>query len=128
MNKKAFNTFLESFPKSFFSFIAAMPSWINEKLRIHRVVKKNKKNLIPAVTHVDRSARIQTVKRNQNPLFYDLIKEFGRISHIPVLLNTSFNVRGEPIVCSPEDAYKCFMGTGIDYLVLGNFLIAKENI
>ncbi|MBA3010731.1 MAG: carbamoyltransferase [Desulfobacula sp.] len=81
---------------------------------------------IPAVTHVDNSARVQTVSKAVNPKFHSLIKAFGKKSGIPVLINTSFNIRGEPIVCSPKDAYKCFLYTDIDYLVMGNFLIRKE--
>jgi len=89
-------------------------------------VKEEKRELIPSVTHVDGSARPQTVTRKQNPKYYDLIKEFEKFSGIPILINTSFNVRGEPIVCTPKDAYECFMGTGIDYLVMGNFIIEKS--
>lgn len=80
---------------------------------------------IPAVTHVDFSARVQTVDKNTNPKFYGLLDEFGELTQCPILINTSFNVRGEPIVCSPEDALKCFMRTGMDYLAIGNFLIDK---
>src|SRR3989442_7884330 len=80
---------------------------------------------IPAVTHIDYSARIQTVARDTNPDYYDLIAEFERLTGCGVLVNTSFNVRGEPIVCTPADAYRCFMRTHIDYLVLGPFLLAK---
>ena len=82
---------------------------------------------IPAVTHVDGSGRLQTIRREQNPLYYDLIKEFGKLSGIPILINTSFNIRGEPIVCTPYDAYKCMMGTGIDYLVIDKFLIKRDD-
>jgi carbamoyltransferase len=81
---------------------------------------------IPAVTHVDNSARIQTVSRKDNPLYYDLIKAFKRLTGCPVIVNTSFNVRGEPIVCSPQDAYTCFMRTQMDYLVMGHFLVDKK--
>jgi carbamoyltransferase len=81
---------------------------------------------IPAVTHIDYSARIQTVDRETNHDYYDLIKEFELLTGCPLLVNTSFNVRGEPIVCTPADAFQCFMRTNIDYLVLGPFLIAKE--
>jgi carbamoyltransferase len=80
---------------------------------------------IPAVTHIDYSARIQTVARDTNPDYYDLIKAFERRTGCAVLVNTSFNVRGEPIVCTPEDAYRCFMRTHIDYLVLGPYLLDK---
>jgi carbamoyltransferase len=81
---------------------------------------------IPAVTHVDYSARIQTVDRSTNPDYYDLIRAFERRTGCGVLVNTSFNVRGEPIVCSPADAYTCFMRTHIDHLVLGPFLLDKD--
>ncbi|HLC46912.1 MAG TPA: carbamoyltransferase [Candidatus Nanoarchaeia archaeon] len=82
---------------------------------------------IPAVTHVDGSGRLQTVRKEQNPRYYDLIKEFGKLSGIPILINTSFNIRGEPIVCTPEDAYRCMMGTGIDCLIIGKFVIWRED-
>src|SRR5881628_1111459 len=82
---------------------------------------------IPAVTHIDYSARVQTVARDTNPNYYDLIQEFERLTGCPVLVNTSFNVRGEPIVCTPADAYRCFMRTHIDYLVLGPFLLDKTD-
>lgn len=80
---------------------------------------------IPAVTHVDYSARIQTIDRDDHPLYYELIERFYERTGCPVIVNTSFNVRGEPIVCTPEDAYKCFMRTNMDYLVLGNFILDK---
>ena len=80
---------------------------------------------IPSVTHVDGSGRLQTIRRSQNRLYYDTIKEFGKMSGIPILINTSFNIRGEPIVCTPYDAYKCMMGTGIDCLVMNKFLIKR---
>ena len=85
-----------------------------------------KRSDIPAVTHVDYSARIQTVHENTKPRYYKLIKNFKNITKCPVLVNTSFNVRGEPIVCSIEDAYKCFMGTDLDILVCGDFILYKE--
>jgi carbamoyltransferase len=80
---------------------------------------------IPAITHVDYSARIQTVSKKTNPRYHALIKQFEQRTGCPVIVNTSFNVRGEPIVCTPEDAYRCFMRTEMDYLVLENFLLAK---
>ncbi|MEC7843349.1 MAG: carbamoyltransferase C-terminal domain-containing protein, partial [Candidatus Latescibacterota bacterium] len=80
---------------------------------------------VPAVTHVDYSARVQTVSQEKNPRYYELIEEFYRITGCPLLVNTSFNVRGEPIVCTPEDAYRCFMRTEMDFLVIGNFLLNK---
>ncbi len=86
-------------------------------------VREGKK--IPAVTHVDGSARLQTVNRDQHPDFYDLIQAFDQRSGCPVIINTSFNVRGEPIVCTPEDAYLCFMRTNMDVLVLGNQILHK---
>lgn len=82
---------------------------------------------IPAVTHVDYSARVQTIHRETNPRFYSLADEFEKLTGCPVLINTSFNVRGEPIVCIPEDAYRCFMRTEMDYLVLENVLLAKSD-
>lgn len=82
---------------------------------------------VPAITHVDYSARVQTVSRDTNPRFYDLIKEFEKRTGYGIVINTSFNVRGEPIVCTPEDAYRCFMRTEMDCLVLGSFLLRKEN-
>jgi carbamoyltransferase len=82
---------------------------------------------IPAVTHIDYSARIQTVSAETNPRFHALLKAFERRTGCPVLVNTSFNVRGEPIVCTPEDAYRCFMGTEIDTLVVGNCRMYKRD-
>jgi len=87
---------------------------------------KEDKRMIPAVTHLDHSARVQTVKREDQPLFYDLINAFYEKTGYPVIINTSFNVRGEPLVCSPEEAYRCFMRTEMDYLALGKFLLAKK--
>jgi carbamoyltransferase len=81
---------------------------------------------IPAVTHVDYSARIQSVSSRDNPLYHKMIKKFEEKHGCPVIINTSFNVRGEPIVCTPEDAYLCFMRTNMDYLVLGNYLLEKK--
>jgi carbamoyltransferase len=85
-----------------------------------------KRSSIPAVTHVDYSARIQTVHKSTNPKYYNLIEKFEKITKCPVLVNTSFNVRGEPIVCSIEDAYRCFMGTDLDLLVCGDFVLYKD--
>jgi carbamoyltransferase len=82
---------------------------------------------IPAVTHVNYSARVQTVNRQDNAEYYDLIREFDRKTGCGVVVNTSFNVRGEPIVCTPQDAYTCFMRTDMDYLVLWPFLLEKED-
>jgi len=85
-----------------------------------------KRSEIPAVTHVDYSARIQTVSKNRNPKYYKLLTEFNKKSGCPIVVNTSFNVRGEPIVNTPEDAFKCFMGTELDVLAIGNFYLEKE--
>ena len=82
---------------------------------------------IPAVTHVDYSARIQTVHRETNARYHALLSRFKALTGCPVLVNTSFNVRGEPIVCTPEDAFRCFMGTEIDLLVIGNCMLLKED-
>jgi carbamoyltransferase len=82
---------------------------------------------IPAVTHVDYSARIQTVHQETNPRFHAVISRFKALTGCPVVVNTSFNVRGEPIVCTPEDAFRCFMGTEIETLAVGNCLLRKED-
>jgi carbamoyltransferase len=93
--------------------------WGIEKLNVP-------KSDIPAITHIDYSARVQTVSRDTNPNYYDLIRKFEQLTGCAVVVNTSFNVRGEPIVCTPADAYACFMRTHIDYLVLGPFLLDKR--
>jgi carbamoyltransferase len=80
---------------------------------------------IPAVTHIDGSARVQTLARSQNPRLYGLLERFEEVTGCPILINTSFNVRGEPIVCSPDDAYRCFVNTEMDFLVLHNFLLEQ---
>jgi len=90
-----------------------------DKLKINRSV-------IPAITHVDYSARIQTIKKEDHPLYYDTINAFYKKTGCPVIINTSFNVRGEPLVCAPEDAFKCFMRTEMDYLIIGSFLLDKK--
>jgi len=88
---------------------------------------KVKRSEIPAVTHVDYSARIQTVSRETNPLYWEIIEAFRQRTGCPVIVNTSFNVRGEPIVCTPQDSYRCFMRTEMDYLVLENFVLSKDS-
>jgi carbamoyltransferase len=85
------------------------------------------KRCIPSVTHVDGSARLQTVTRDESPLYYDVIAEFEKLTGVPVIINTSFNVRGEPIVCTPHDAYLCFMRTNMDQLVMGHHLLDKKD-
>ncbi|MBE0535349.1 MAG: carbamoyltransferase [Phycisphaerae bacterium] len=87
---------------------------------------KCKRSVIPAITHVDYSARVQTVDRKRNPRLHDLMSRFKAKTDCPVIINTSFNIRGEPIVCSPEHAYRCFMATNMDVLVLGNQVLHKE--
>lgn len=90
--------------------------------------KEDKQDLIPAVVHKDGTSRPQMVKRDDNPKYYDLIKEFGELTGVPVILNTSFNIKGEPIVCHPREAIRCFYDTGLDVLVLGNFILEKPGL
>ena len=90
-----------------------------DRLKVHR-------SEIPAVTHIDYSARLQTVAADRHGRFHRLLQSFERRTGCPVLVNTSFNVRGEPIVCTPEDAFRCFMGTEIDVLVVGNAVLRME--
>ncbi len=100
----------------------------DEENKLFGIEKLNiKRSVIPAVTHVDYSARIQTVNGKHNKKYYNLIKKFDEKFNCPVIINTSFNVRGEPIVCTPEDAYKCFMRTEMDFLVMGNFILDKKD-
>jgi len=99
----------------------------NEQKKLFGIDKLNiKRSEIPAVTHVDYSARIQTVTKNTNKIYYDLISKFKEKTNCPVIVNTSFNVRGEPIVNSPTDAFNCFMGTELDYLIIGNCILDKR--
>ncbi|MFC1571745.1 carbamoyltransferase [Candidatus Margulisiibacteriota bacterium] len=124
----------------YFEFVGSSPYMllvapVKEKIRLPMTEKyqrlfgieklKVPRSKIPAVTHVNYSARIQTVDNNSNPRYYALLKHFEDRVGCPVLINTSFNVRGEPIVCTPDDAYRCFMRTEMDYLVMENFLLAK---
>ena len=106
------NYFDLEFPSPYMLFVPQVKVGIAEK--------------IPSVTHIDNSARVQTVSKKINPKFHTLIKEFSKKSGVPILINTSFNIRGEPIVCKPDDAYKCFLYTNIDYLVMGNYFVKKE--
>jgi len=94
--------------------------WGIEKLNV-------KRSDIPAVTHVDYSARIQTVRRENNPVYWEIIDAFCRKTGCPLIVNTSFNVRGEPIVCTPEDSYRCFMRTEMDHLVLETCVLEKKD-
>ena len=99
----------------------------DDKKKLFGISKLNTiRSKLPAITHVDYSARIQTVDKNTNPLFHKLLSKFKELTGVPVLVNTSFNVRGEPIVCSPENAYDCFMGTNLDILVIENFYLKKN--
>ena len=82
---------------------------------------------VPAITHVDYSARIQTVHKDTNPRYYAVISKFKEKTGCPIVVNTSFNVRGEPIVCTPTDAFRCFMGTELDVLAIGNYFLTKED-
>ena len=86
---------------------------------------KIERSSLPAITHVDYSARVQTVNEERNDRYYRLIREFKNSYHSPVLVNTSFNIRGEPIVCTPQDAYRCFVSTDMDVLVLENSVLLK---
>jgi carbamoyltransferase len=98
-----------------------------EQQRLFGIEKLNvPRSTLPAITHVDYSARVQTVHEDTNPRYYGLLRRFEALTGCPVLVNTSFNVRGEPIVCTPSDAYRCFMRTEMDVLVVGNFLMLKE--
>ena len=100
----------------------------NEEEKLFGIEKLNiKRSTIPAVTHVDYSARIQTVSQNTNQRYFNLISEFNKKTGCPILINTSFNVRGEPIVNTPADAFNCFMGTELDILVIGNCFLTKNN-
>ena len=101
---------------------------LDKEKKLFGIEKLNiKRSDIPAVTHIDYSARIQTVHEDTNPKYYKLLQNFKKITNCPIIVNTSFNVRGEPIVCTVEDAYRCFMGTDLDMLVCGNFILHKEH-
>jgi carbamoyltransferase len=115
-------TVLEERTKDYFEFDRPSPFM----LFVARV--RPDRRTIPAVTHIDGSARLQTIARSQNPLYYDLIAEFERQTGCPVIINTSFNVRGEPIVCTPADAWRCFMRTEMDALVMGSYIIEKVKL
>jgi carbamoyltransferase len=93
--------------------------WGIDKLKVPR-------STIPAVTHVDNPARVQRVRHEDNPVYYDMIKAFYELTRCPVIVNTSFNVKDEPIVCTPDDAYRCFMNTGMDALIMGSCVVVKQ--
>jgi carbamoyltransferase len=88
-------------------------------------VRPEKQSLVPAITHVDGTGRVQTVNRQANPRYWALIKEFENLTGVGMVLNTSFNVMGEPIVCKPEEAIECFLTTGIDHLIISDYLVEK---
>ena len=99
-----------------------------EQQQLFGIEKLNlRRSTLPAITHVDYSARVQTVHQETNPRYHQLLKAFEQLTGCGVLVNTSFNVRGEPIVCTPTDAYRCFMRTEMDYLVLENVFLAKKD-
>jgi carbamoyltransferase len=91
-------------------------------------VKENKKQEIPAAVHIDNSSRIQTIERSQRSLYYDIVNAFYQKTGCPVIINTSFNTRNEPIVLNPQDAYQCFKSSDIDYLLMGRFLVDKKQL
>jgi len=109
------------------------------KKKIHKPIPSNyfelpymdrlyiQRSELPAITHIDFSARLQTVNKNTNPRYWGLINEFRELTGFGVIINTSFNVRGEPIICSPEDAYRCFMRTEMDCLVVGDHILYKKD-
>ena len=95
-------------------------------MNIVRPVREKYKNKLPAITHIDGTARIQTVNKKHSRLFWELINEFGKLTKFPVLLNTSFNIMGEPIVENPSQAINCFKKTDLDYLIIGNFVVRND--
>jgi carbamoyltransferase len=123
-HREAYRPFAPSVP------VEAMKDYFQSEVQAPFMLKvcpvlPEKRETVPAITHVDGSARMQTVRQDINPLYHALLSEFGRLSGVPVLLNTSFNVMGEPIVESPYDAIRCFFSTGLDKLVIGNYVISK---
>ena len=130
-HREAFRPFapsalLEAAP-TYFEFGGPLPEVESPFMLLTARVRPQMQHLLPAITHLDGTARVQTVTREQNPLYYALIEEFGKLTGVPVLVNTSFNVQGEPIVCTPEEAFNSFAHTDMDYLVLGNALIPASS-
>lgn len=111
---------------TYFDCDAPVPAPADYMLMVYPI-KQKFHSQIPSVTHVDGSGRLQTVRKHQNARYYGVIKAFGEITGMPMLINTSYNIRGEPIVCSPADAYRCMMGTGIDCLMMDKYLIKRED-
>ena len=132
-------TVLENKTKDWFQIDGLSPYMLLvAQVKENKLIKKKKtdqalssinkiRSMIPGVTHVDYSARVQTVNKKTNQIYYELISEFFSLSKVPILINTSFNIRGEPIVCTPKDAFNCFMGTELDKLVIGNFFLDKKD-
>jgi carbamoyltransferase len=120
------STLLEAAP-TYFDFGSPYGDVESPFMLLTARVRPDKQHLLPAITHVDGTARVQTVTRSQNPLYYALIEEFGKLSGVPVLVNTSFNVQGEPIVCTPEEAFNSFAHTDMDYLMMGDALIPASS-
>jgi len=119
---------LKEAASTYFDLVGRTPDAWESPFMLHVAnVRPDKRHLLPAITHVDGTARVQTVSHAQNPLFYALIQEFGKLSGVPVVVNTSFNVRGEPIVCTPSEAFNCFAHTDMDYLVLGDALVPASS-
>ena len=116
---------LEEYASDYFK-IDKQPPVLGKYMLIVIPFKDKGKKDVPATVHVDGSGRLQTIARRDNPLYYDLIKTYMKKTGIPIIINTSFNVRGEPIVCSPEEAVNCFLSTGIDVLVIDNFVVTKK--
>ena len=129
---------LKKYSENWFNMKGTSPYMLFvSKLKANKLIKNNNKikslssinnlrSVVPGITHVDYSARVQTIDNKANKMFYQLIEEFYKITKTPMLINTSFNIRGEPIVCSPEDAYRCFMGTNLDVLVLEELVLEKK--
>jgi carbamoyltransferase len=115
---------LEEFTNDYFEADSNLPVSARYMLMVYPFKEIGNKN-VPAVVHVDGSGRLQTLARKDNPLYYDLIAEYHQLTKVPIIINTSFNVRGEPIVCTPEDAINCFLKTDIDFLVIGNYVCYK---
>ena len=124
--REEFRPFAPSVPRERAAEYFEMPTPASPFMLLVVPVRPEKRPLIPAVTHVDGTARLQTVDRETHPLFHRLLMEFGRRSGVPVLLNTSFNVRGEPIVATPQDALSCYFRTGLDALVIGPFILTEK--
>lgn len=115
---------LSPYIKQYFKTDEYLSPSLRYMLMVYPFKPKGKRD-VPATAHVDGSGRLQVIERADNPLYYDLIEEYRKLTGIPIILNTSFNVRGEPIVCTPQDAINCFLKTDIDQLVIGPYIISK---